>query len=194
MNAFKESIMRTSARMLVFAVALSVWTGVASAGVASTGPVTGVDVMSATIMQQHQSSFSGIALRMRLHPPQLIQQVTLMPTIEYWRNSSNVQPFNIQSTRKDATLGMDARYDFPREGFHPYLGVGYGLHFLSTSVNAPQFGLNDASDSLIKGGLSALGGVTFGLAGRLNNMLELKYHHIPDHSQLKINWGLAIDL
>jgi hypothetical protein len=36
--------------------------------------------------------------------------------------------------------------------------------------------------------------VSFAIAGRFNNMIELKYHHIPDHSQLKINWGLAINL
>jgi opacity protein-like surface antigen len=189
-RTFEDLIMRASARMLVFALALTAWGGTAIAG----GPLTGVDAMSATILQQHQSSFSGIALRMRVHPPQLIQQVSLMPTIEYWRNSSNVQPFDIQSTRKDATMGIDLRYDIPREGFHPYVGAGFGIHFISTSVNAPSLGLIDASDSLIKGGLEALGGVTFGLAGRVNNVVEIKYLHVPDNSQLKINWGLAIDL
>ena len=192
--------MRYLARMLVFALALTAITAGAAlaepvTGASGTNGVSGVDVMTATVMQQHQSSFSGIALRMRIHPPQLIQQVSLMPTIEYWRNTSNVQPFNIESTRKDATLGADMRYDFgPASGFHPYVGAGFGLHFLSSKVNAPTLGLNDAKDSLIKGGVSALAGVTFGLSGRLNNLVELKYHHIPDHSQFKINWGLAIDL
>ncbi|HYM80453.1 MAG TPA: hypothetical protein VEY91_03455 [Candidatus Limnocylindria bacterium] len=181
--------MRTSARMLATLLALTVLPIAVSAG-----PIAGVDAMSATVLQKHQSSFSGLALRMRVHPPQLIPQVSLMPTIEYWRNSSNVQPFDIQSTRKDATMGVDLRYDIPREGFHPYVGTGFGLHFISTEVNAPSLGLQHASDSLIKGGVSLLGGVTFGLAGRLENMIELKYHHIPDHSQLKINWGLAINL
>jgi len=181
--------MRLSARMLVCALALSAWTGAALAG-----PVTGVDVIMATVMQQKQSSFSGLGLRMRIHPPQLIQQITLMPTIEYWRNRSNLDPFDIETTRRDATLGFDARYDFDQGGWHPYVGLGYGLHFLSAEVDAPTYGLNNASDSLIKGGVSVLGGLTFGLAGRLNNVIELKYHHIPDQSQLKFNWGLAIDL
>jgi len=190
--------MRLTARMLLVALALHGLPRLAAAADDSTAsnPATfsGIDVMSATIFQQHQSSFSGIGLRARVHSPQLVEQVTIMPTLEYWRNSSNVQPFDIQTVRKDATLGVDARWDFKHEGFKPYLGAGFALHFISTEVEAPSLGLNDATDSLIKGGFSALGGATFALAGRLSNVIELKYHHIPDHSQLKINWGLAIDL
>jgi hypothetical protein len=52
-------------------------------------------------------------------------------------------------------------------------------------------GLNHESDSLIKGGVSALGGVAFGLAGHIDNFLELKYHHLPGYRQVKLNWGLA---
>jgi hypothetical protein len=72
--------------------------------------------------------------------------------------------------------------------------VGFGIHFLSSEVDAPSLGLDDASDSLIKGGASVLAGIGFGLAGRLGNIVELKYHHVPDHSQLKINWGISYKL
>lgn len=166
----------------------------ALAAPASAQVLGGVDIFSATIFQQHQSSFSGIGLRMRVHPPALVEQISLMPTIEYWRNSSNVQPFDIQSTRKDATLGADLVYEVPREGLKPYFGAGIGLHFISTEVNAPSLGLDDESDSLTKAGFAVLGGVTYALAGRLHNLLEVKYHHIPDNSQFKINWGVSIDL
>ena len=152
-------------------------------------PVSGVDVMMSTVMQQNQSSFSGLGLRMRIQPPQLIPQVSLMPTIEYWRNRTTLDPFGIKTTRKDATLGMDAKYDFKLEGWNPYIGAGYSVHFLSAEVDAPAYGLNDANHSLTKGGLSLLGGVSFGLAGKLTNVIEVKYHHIPDQSQLKLNWG-----
>jgi len=182
--------MRRYARMLMLSLALAAAPSLAGAA----GPITGVEGMTATVMQKGQSSFSGIGLRLRLHPPQLIEQITLMPTLEYWRNSSNIQPFGIETTRKDATLGVDARFDIPTKSWKPYVGVGFGLHFISSAVDAPSLGLNKASDSLIKGGFAVLGGASFGLAGRLGNLIELKYHHVPDHSQLKINWGLSYTL
>ena len=156
--------------------------------------LTGLDLMSATVLQEGQSSFSGLGLRGRLHPGSLVQDFEFLPSIEYWRNSSTVPPYSIRATRKDATLGMDARYIFHPKGWQPYVGGGYAVHFLSSRVNAPTLGLDDASDSVVKGGLAALAGVTFGLSPRLDNFLELKYHHVPGYRQLKINWGLAIKL
>jgi hypothetical protein len=176
--------------MLVLSLVLAAFPALASA----TGSITAVEAMTATIFQQHQSSFSGIGLRVRLQPPQLVKEISLMPTLEYWRNTSNISSFGIEAVRKDATLGVDACYLFPGQTWKGYAGAGFALHFLSNEVDAPTLGLNDATDSLIKGGVAALGGVTFGLAGRLSNMIELKYHHIPDHSQLKINWGLSYAL
>src|SRR5688572_23397956 len=83
-----------------------------TAPVTPAGAVTGVDAMTSTVMQEGQSSFSGLALRVRLQPAQLVKQIEIMPTIEYWRNSNTVQPYDICTTRKDATLGVDARYHF----------------------------------------------------------------------------------
>ena len=159
-----------------------------------TGLLTGVDVMSATVMQQGQSSFSGIGVRARLHPERMITGFEVLPIVEYWRNSSTISAFNIKTTRKDATLGVDARYAFHAGNWNPYLGAGFGIHFLSSKVDAPTFGLNDKSDSLVKGGLAALLGTTFPMTTRVDNFLELKYHHIPGYKQLKINWGLSVKL
>ena len=47
---------------------------------ASAGSLVGVDVMTATVMQEKQSSFSGIALRTRIKSPRLIQGVEVLPT------------------------------------------------------------------------------------------------------------------
>ena len=156
--------------------------------------VVGVDVMTATVLQEVQSSFSGLGLRMRIHSPVFVRGLEFMPTIEYWRNSNSVQPFDISTTRKDATLALDTRYVFGSSGFRPYIGAGYGLHFLSSSVNAPALGLNDESRALTKGGLAALGGASFSLAGRIENFIEIKYHHVPGYRQLKINWGLTMKM
>src|SRR5262245_35515823 len=70
-------------------------------------PLTGFDVMSSTVMQEKQSSFSGLGLRARIHPEQLVSGIEVLPSIEYWRNSSTVSPYDISTTRKDATLAVD---------------------------------------------------------------------------------------
>lgn len=181
----------------LFLASLAATVGIASpATPQTTNPsiLAGVDVMSATVLQEKQSSFSGLGLRARLKPHSLIPNVELMPSIEYWRNSSTVTPYDIRATRKDATLAFDARYVFHPAGWEPYLGLGFGMHFLSSRIDAPGLGINDESDALIKGGLAGLAGVTFGLTDRIDNFVELKYHHIPYYRQLKINWGLAVQL
>jgi hypothetical protein len=180
--------MRLACKLLPIATALITLSAAAHAGGIL---VSGVDGISSTVMQQHQSSFSGLALRARIHSDRLIQGIVIMPTMEWWRSSNSIQPFGIETMRKDATLGLDARYEFRHEGVRPYLGGGFGIHFLSSRVNAPTLGLENATNSLIKGGLSALGGVSFGITSKIDNFLELKYHHIPEYSQLKFNWGLA---
>lgn len=167
---------------------------VVASSTATAGMLTGFDAMTSTVMQEEQSSFSGIALRARLQPATLIKQIEILPTVEYWRNSSTVNPYDIRSTRKDATLAVDARYHFANETWKPYLGVGYGIHFLSSQVSAPAFGIPNGSDGVVKGGLAALGGVSFGMTSRIDNFFELKYHHIPEYRQLKINWGLSYRL
>jgi len=162
------------------------------ASAAHAATIVGVDAMTATVMQEKQSSFSGIAVRMRVASPRLIQGVEVMPTVEYWRNANTVEPFGIHTTRKDATLGGDIRYAFRSGGTRPYVGAGLALHFLSSSVDAPSLGLVDKSDALVKGGVSAMAGLAFPLAGRFENFVELKYHHVPHYRQIKLNWGLSI--
>jgi len=176
----------------ILAAALIVATAIATP-VRAAG-LEGIDVMTSTVMQEGQSSFSGLGARGRIQPKALIRQVEILPTIEYWRNSSTVDPYNIRSTRKDATLGVDARFTFTENSWQPYVGVGVGLHFLSSRVQAPQLGVTDAKDSLIKGGLALLTGVSFALNDRIDNYIEFKYHHVPDYRQLKFNWGLSFKI
>lgn len=157
------------------------------------GPVVGLDATSSTVMQKGQSSFSGIGIRARLTSARLVPGIDFLPSVEYWRSRTTVSTFGIEASRRDATLGVDARYTFRREGWSPYAGAGFGLHFLSNRVDAPTLGLNDQEDSLVKGGVSLLGGVTFPLTARVANLVEVKYHHLPDEGQFKFNWGLAWD-
>jgi hypothetical protein len=178
--------MRVILRLLFVALLMLV-----SAVVARAQVFSGVELMSSTVLQQHQSSFSGLAARARLHSTRIVEGFELLPYIEYWRNSTTVAPFGIWTARKDATLGADIRYSFHRAGWRPYVGGGLGVHFLSTEVDAPSLGLHHESDSVIKGGLSALTGITFPLGRHLENFVEAKYHHLPGYSQLKFNLGIA---
>jgi hypothetical protein len=166
---------------------------VVSAVLARAQVFSGVDVMTSTVMQQHQSSFSGVSARVGLRSTRIVEGFDLLPYVEYWRNGTRIEVpgYTITSTRKDATLGADVRYTFQRAGWRPYVGAGLGVHFLSTEVDAPEVGLDHATDSVIKGGLSALVGITFPLTKRLDNFMELKYHHLPGYSQVKINMGIA---
>ena len=151
--------------------------------------ITAVDAWNSTVFQQGQSSFSGLGLRVRLANA-TVPKVEIAPTIEYWRNASNVSEFGIKSVRRDATLGADAIYHFETRGTsHPYVGAGLGIHFLQSEVDAPRFGLQHAQNSLVKAGLSALIGAEFGNE-RFGNFIEFKYHEVASYRQFKLNFGM----
>ena len=152
--------------------------------------LSGIDGITSTVLQQDQSSFSGVALRARVRSDAFVPQLVFMPTVEYWRSHSTVESYNLKASKKDATLGLDARWEFAAGSTHPYLGGGYALHFLSSQVRSSALAIDD-SHSTMRGGLAALGGLTFPLGGRLENFIEAKYHHIPGARQVKLNWGLA---
>ena len=181
--------MRATLRRLAITLAVTLF---ARAGTA--GSLTGVDAMTSTIFQHGQSSFSGLALRLRMAPAPGLSGLEVLPGIEYWRNSTTVQIYDIRSQRRDATLGADVRYRFPTTGWSPYLGAGFAIHFLSSELRAPLLGVPDESHSIMKGGLAVLGGLTFPLAGKFDSFLEGKYHAVSDYEQLKLSWGLAYTL
>ena len=166
----------------------------APAPAAATMNLTGIDAMTSTVMQEGQSSFSGLAVRARMTSPLFIPGFAIMPTVEYWRNANSIEAFGIRTTRKDATLGADVYYAFRPTGTRPYVGAGFALHFLSSTVDAPSFGLDHESHALVRGGVGILAGLAFPLADRFDNFVELKYHHVSGYRQLKLNWGLSVKL
>lgn len=156
------------------------------------GGFAGIDAMTATVFQKDQSSFSGLAIRAMLKSARLLDNVDFLPTVEYWRNSSKVDAFDLRTVRRDATLGVDSRWMFPGESWRFYAGAGYAVHFLSDEVDAPTLGLNGKKDSLTKGGIALLGGVSFGAkTASLGSFVEVKSHLVGDFEQIKINLGLT---
>jgi hypothetical protein len=162
-----------------------------SAVLARAGTFGGVDLMTATVMQKHQSSFSGLAARARFSSARIVDGFELSPLVEYWRTSTTVDAPDITVSRKDATLGAGLNYRFHRPGWQPYVGGGLGVHFLSNKVNAPGLGIDDQNDSVVRGGLYALAGIGVPLSDRVQNFIEFEYHHLPGMSQLKINTGIG---
>jgi len=154
------------------------------------GTLTHLEMESSTVMQEGQSSFSGMGIRVRMTQPRLDPHIQIIPNIEWWRNSNTMTQYDIETTRKDATPGVDAVWDFRDAQFKPYVGAGFALHFLSEKVAAPSLNLNEAN-SLTKGGLTLLGGASFALTGHFETFLDMKYHHVTDYRQLKINWGVS---
>jgi opacity protein-like surface antigen len=156
------------------------------------GGLSGVDVMTATVFQQGQSSFSGLGLRFRIGDSRLLDSVELLPTIEYWRNSTTLDAGapvgRIHAVRRDATIGFDVRYVIPRENFNAYVGTGIGVHFLS---NEARVGTTQSDDSLTKGGLTLLAGASFANTSRFGNFLEVKAHFVGGYRQIKLNMGLS---
>ena len=181
--------LRASLALLAAAVAVAV----APARSAAEGPIAGLDVMTATVFQEGQSSFSGLGLRLSLRSPRLVPNVEFLPTVEYWRNNSKVkvQSMELRASRRDASLGCDARWVFSHAAWRPYVGAGFALHFLDSEADAPALGIRHAHDSLVKGGVAALVGVNFVGAGRLGNFLEVKFHEVPGYRQVKLNMGLT---
>jgi len=154
---------------------------------------SGADALSSTVMQHGQSSFSGIGARVRFLPIKANKEFELCPEVEFWRTTTTLQIYDIHSQRRDATLGAVARYRFRSAAWRPYLGGGFSIHFLSSEVQAPALGIDDANHSIMKGALSALAGVSFPLAGSFETFLEAKYHYVTDYEQLKLNWGLSFN-
>ena len=178
-------------RFLPVVAAASLTAALFASSVLADGLLSGVDGMTSTVMQHGQSSFSGLAIRARFHDARLVDNVDFLPTVEYWRNSSTIDAFGLNAVRRDATIGGDVRYLFPGQLWRFYAGGGYSVHFLSAEVHAPLAGLQDANDSLTKGGLTLLGGVAFGTTSRVGNFIELKGHLVGGYKQLKINMGLS---
>ncbi len=159
---------------------------------ASANMFTGVDATSSTIFQHGQSSFSGIGVRGRLAPFN-VADLEVMPGLEYWRNTSSIPVYDIHSERSDAALNVDVRYRFPGSNFRPYAGLGFGIHFLSSRVDAALLGVNDAKHSIMKGAVDVLGGASFPLAGKFDTFIEGKYLAVSDYEQFKLSWGLGFN-
>lgn len=170
------------ARMLA---ALTVFTVMPA--IAAAGSIRAVEATLNTVFQKDQTSFSGVGLRIHVAGPSSVPGMSCVPTLQYWANRNNISAFGIQSQRSDATMAVEARYTFMKTSLQPYLGTGYGIHFMTDEVSTPATGTQ--SQSLSKGALSVLGGISVPLAGNLHNDFGMQYDFAGDRAQFLLNWG-----
>ena len=163
----------------------------AASAAAPRGGVSGLDLMTSSVFQEGQSSFSGLALRLRLKSSALLPAIEIMPAVEMWQNTSRVTLYDLKTTRSDATLGCQLRWTFQREHWQPYVGGGLAVHFFSDKINSPQLALANQHNSTVRGGYTLHGGVTFPMNDRLSNFVELEHHGVSHFRQLKFNTGLS---
>ena len=155
--------------------------------------MNGLDGMTQTVKQEGQSAITGLALRARLGSDDLPVHVTIMPTLEYWRDTAHLQDFNIRSTQKDLALGVDARYDLSLGSWRPYMGAGVATHFIKTSFSAPDIGIAPSEQGHTKVGPNALIGLQLAPLGFLQSFIEAKYAYVPPFRQFKFDWGLGVN-
>lgn len=155
--------------------------------------VTGLDGMMQTVKQQGQSAFTGLGLRGRITSDDLPLHLTLMPTLEYWRNSANLKDFNIEAAEKDLAVGLDARYEMEFGTWQPYAGGGLEAHFINSRVSAPEIGVPEASENHTKVAPNLLAGLQLAPLGPIQSFLEAKYAFVSDFKQFKLNWGLGVN-
>src|SRR5262249_11926060 len=121
--------------------------------------MNGLDGMTQTVKQEGQSAITGLALRARLGSDDLPVNMTIMPTLEYWKDCDRLDDFNIRSTQKDLALGVDARYDLSLGSWRPYAGAGLSTHFIKTTISAPSVGGAASEQSHAKIGPNVLLGL-----------------------------------
>ena len=155
--------------------------------------VSGLDGMMQTIKQQGQSAFSGLGMRARITSDDLPMHLTLMPTLEYWRNSANLKDFDIEAAQKDLAVGLDGRYEMEFGTWRPYAGAGLEAHFINSQFSAPQIGVPAASEDHTKLAPNLLAGLQLAPLGPIQSFLEAKYAFVSDFQQFKLNWGLGVN-
>ena len=153
----------------------------------------GIDGMMQTVKQQDQSAFTGLGLRARITSDDLPVHLTLMPTLEYWRNSANLKDFDIEAAEKDLSLGLDGRYEMTFGAWHPYAGAGFAAHFINTEFAAPQLGVGQTQADHTKFAPNLLAGLQLAPLGPIQSFLETKYAFVSDFKQFKLNWGLGVN-
>ena len=154
---------------------------------------SGIDGMTQNVKQEGQSAISGLAMRVRIGSDDLPVGMSIMPTIEYWKDSDQIGDFNIKSSQKDLSVGVDLRYDLSMGAWKPYLGAGVASHFITSKFEAPDIGVAELEEGHTKVGPNMLLGLQLAPLGFLQSFIEAKYSYVPPYRQFKLDWGFGVN-
>ncbi len=156
--------------------------------------VSRIELVNESVKLEGQSSIAGFALRCHVVAADLDSNVSVVPSIGYWRDSDRFPEFGIQHvSQRDWTFGVDARYRFsPWKSFRPFLGGGLGIHAIETKFR--RTGEVEISSSKTRPGLNVLAGLELPSAARIQSSVEIAYHAVSHFGQFKLNWVVGFRL
>lgn len=113
--------------------------------------------------------------------------------IDYWGKSEG-DPTNGEVKIRDIHLAMRGKYMFPTSttNFHPFGGIGVGMHFLNAEVQIPGF--PTAEDGETRVGFDFGGGFTTPLNNRTDLVGEAWYSIVDGFNQFSLKAGMAFRL
>ena len=153
--------------------------------------IVGADVMSQSVRQEGHSAITGTALRFRIMNDDLPAGMSLMPSLEYWRDKDELDDFDVTVVQRDWRIGIDARFDWQWGNWSPYAGGGIAMHDIESSFEAPGF--PEADEGHTKIGPDIFLGLQLAPTAWLQSFVEAKYDHVPPYRQFKISYGFGVN-
>jgi hypothetical protein len=110
--------------------------------------------------------------------------------LDYWSKSEG-DPTSGEMSVRDINLAMRGKYMFPTSAtnFHPFAGVGVGMHFLNAEVTIPGSGTFE--DGTTKVGFDFGGGFSAPLNNRTELVGEAWYSIVDGFNQFAVKAGMA---
>jgi hypothetical protein len=113
--------------------------------------------------------------------------------LDYWSKSEG-DPTNGEVKVRDITLAMRGKYMFPTSStnFHPFAGLGVGMHFLNAEIQVPGFPPMEDGETRV--GFDFGGGFTTPLNHRTDLVGEAWYSVVDGFNQFSLKAGMAFRL
>lgn len=134
-----------------------------------------------------EDASSALMYGLHVDAGELVNNVHLIPSVEYWNVGNNVGPYN--SDFSDVAFRLGVNFDFPLQDQRmvPYLGGGVGLHRFSFDTDVPD--VDNVTDT--KFGFDVQGGARNQFTPNLSLFGELGYSFVSDANTLRILGGLT---
>lgn len=134
-----------------------------------------------------EDASSALLYGVHIDAGELVNNVHLIPSVEYWNVGNDVGPYNTDFS--DLAIRLSVNFDFPLQDQRmvPYLGGGIGMHRFSFDTNVP----NVDNDSDTKFGLDVQGGARNQFTPNLSLFGELGYSFVSDANTLRLLGGLT---